>query len=132
MKVYLFKPRFAPMVEAGTKRQTIRPKRKHPTKVGDELSLRTWTGKPYRSKQRILRQGERCKEVHSFELRAIQESNFLRLQCFLDGVRQETWITGNGDWDKLAHADGFASAGEMIDWFGKEHGFPFEGELIKW
>lgn len=44
MKVYLFKLRFALLVEAGTKRQTIRPKRKHPTKVGDELSLRTWAG----------------------------------------------------------------------------------------
>jgi hypothetical protein len=51
MKVLMFQPRFAPLVEAGTKTQTIRPVRRRPIVVGDELSLRAWTGLPYRSPQ---------------------------------------------------------------------------------
>src|SRR4051812_24376838 len=54
MIVLMFQPRFAPLVESGKKRQTIRPTRKRPIKTGDRLSLRTWTGKPYRSKQQYL------------------------------------------------------------------------------
>lgn len=122
MKVYLFQYRFAPLVESGTKRTTIRPRRKHPTKVGDVLSLRAWTGKPYRSKQRILRSGERCKEVHWFR---IYGDSVIAME--LDGRMLEIWET-----DALAKADGFSCAQDMMTWFRNEHGVPFQGELIKW
>lgn len=122
MKVYLFQPRFAPLVSNGTKRTTIRPRRKHPTQVGDELSLRAWTGKPYRSKQRMLREGERCKAVHHF--RIYGDSVIVMV---LDGRMLEIWET-----DALAKADGFTGAQDMATWFRKEHDMPFEGELIAW
>ena len=32
----------------------------------------------------------------------------------------------------IAKADGFANAEEMVDWFEKQHGLPFEGWLIRW
>ena len=57
MRVRTFKPQFAPLVKAGTKRQTIRPMPKRERdipKEGDLESWREWTGKPYRSKQREL------------------------------------------------------------------------------
>lgn len=57
MKVLLFQPRFANLVAAGTKRQTIRPTRKIPIVRGDDLSLRQWQGLPYRSKQVELARG---------------------------------------------------------------------------
>lgn len=53
--VVLFQRRFAPLVESGAKLQTIRLPRKRTIHAGDTLSLRTWTGAPYRSKQRPLR-----------------------------------------------------------------------------
>lgn len=34
--------------------------------------------------------------------------------------------------DQLARADGFASIDDMLDWFHKTHGLPFEGVLIEW
>ena len=41
MPAYNFKKQFAAAVEDGTKRQTIRPKRKRPTVPGDTLYLNT-------------------------------------------------------------------------------------------
>ena len=32
----------------------------------------------------------------------------------------------------IAKADGFGSWEEMLDWFEKTHGLPFEGLLIRW
>ncbi len=52
--VRLFKPRFAKLVKAGKKLQTIRPLPNRIPRSGDTLSLRTWKGKPYRSKQRLI------------------------------------------------------------------------------
>jgi hypothetical protein len=34
--------------------------------------------------------------------------------------------------DKIAVADGFKDWREMVQWFSKTHGLPFEGELITW
>lgn len=42
--VRMFKPQFAPMVENGTKLQTVRPRPKRMPKEGDAISLRCWTG----------------------------------------------------------------------------------------
>lgn len=131
MKVYLFKPRFAPLVEAGTKRTTIRPRRKHPTKVGDLLSLRTWEGKPYRSKQRILREGERCKEVHSFRISVSPNMGGGIHFAFI----VDNYPIHNPARTELAQADGFKDDIDMLRWFMEEHDVEhrnFEGELIKW
>lgn len=130
MRVYMFKPRFAPLVEAGTKRQTIRPKRKHPTKVGDVLSLRCWEGKPYRSKQIVLRQGDVCKEVHSVWIGLVENADHLPMVQFrLDGT---VLSVATGESNELAKLDGFSSDVDMFVWFEIEHGLPFEGELIRW
>lgn len=47
--VRMFKPQFAPLVESGKKLQTVRPTPKRMPKPGDKISLREWTGLPYRS-----------------------------------------------------------------------------------
>jgi hypothetical protein len=122
MIVRMFKPRFAPLVEAGTKLQTVRPRPKRlrdMPKEGDAISLRTWTGLPYRSKQRNLRESL----VASVELVLITR----------EGV-----TTGGPDrriepqCDEFARADGFESWAELIAWFEEQHGLPFLGILIKW
>lgn len=116
--VRMFKPRFAALVEAGTKTQTVRPTPARMPKAGDKLSLRMWTGKPYRSKQR--------------ELRAATVLHVAKIK--LDGLNM--WFDGVLASDHkqrvFAIADGFSSAGEMRDWFENEHGLPFEGVVILW
>lgn len=118
MIVKMFKPQFAPLVEAGTKCQTVRPLPKRTPKAGDKISLRMWTGKPYRSKQRVLRESE---------IVAVQTLRMTESDMWLDGVRQ----TGNQNWE-FALADGFKSSREMCNWFADTHGLPFYGVVIKW
>ena len=116
--VRMFKPRFAALVEAGTKTQTVRPTPARMPKAGDKLSLRMWTGKPYRSKQRVLREATVLHVVR------------IKLDCFdmwFDGVR-----ASEAKQEAFAIADGFSSAYEMLDWFDNEHGLPFEGVVILW
>lgn len=48
-------------------------------------------------------------------------------RIFVDGTPQD-----GRNADTFAQADGFKDEQEMIDWFGKTHGLPFEGSLIKW
>jgi hypothetical protein len=116
--VKLFQPRFAPMVEAGTKRQTVRmrPKRERDMpEPGDKFSGREWTGKPYVSKQRVLREGI-ITEVEPITI-------------------EEDYITVNTNsepCESFAKADGFTDFHDMIEWFKSTHSLPFEGILIKW
>ena len=113
--VRMFKPQFAPLVESGVKRQTVRPYPKRMPKAGDQISLREWTGKPYRSKQRVLREAV-ITEVSSVDI-------------------TETGIAVNSyaePCDDFAVADGFRDFFELRDWFKATHGLPFEGVVIKW
>jgi len=130
LKVYLFKPQFVELVARGEKRQTIRPKRKHPTKVGDELSLRTWEGKPYRSKQRILAAAI-CKETHEFKISVNPNpEGGVRFSFAVDG-----YPLHNPMRTELAKRDGFKDDVDMLNWFRKFHDLDhlnFEGELITW
>jgi hypothetical protein len=115
MRVIMFKEQFAPMVAAGTKRQTIRKTAR--CKVGDWLSLRRWTGKAYRSKQEVLRT-DVCTRV--MPVRIAYEDDYVDL---------------GGDWvprENLAALDGFKDWAEMRDWFEAVHGLPFSGWLIEW
>lgn len=106
MRVILFQDRFAELVRAGTKRQTIREKAR--CKPGSQLSLRRWTGKPYRSKQEHLREAM-CLCVQG---------------VFID----ESTIPD----DDFAKADGFKNWAELLGWFRETHGLPFKGEVVRW
>lgn len=59
MNVILFQPRFEPLILAGTKTTTIRPTRRDGrprARSGEQVSLRVWSGLPYRSPQREVGQ----------------------------------------------------------------------------
>jgi hypothetical protein len=120
MKVFMFKPRFARLVEAGTKRQTVRPWRNNPVHVGDELSLREWTGGPYRSKQRILKTAV-CVATTPFSIR--RGSVLIDGRCVLMDVLHS-----------FALNDGFRDEMEMVSWFAHEHqeSEDFEGFVTYW
>lgn len=117
--VRLFKPQFAALVEQRIKRQTVRPTPKRMPRPGDRISLRAWTGLPYRTPQRVLLESI----VTSVE--AITFTRLHRIQ-FQDGIlRAEEEYA-------FARDDGFFDAAEMFAWFEREHGLPFSGVLIEW
>ena len=97
------------------KTQTVRPTPKRMPKTGDKISLRCWEGKPYRSKQRVLREAI----ITSVDHCEITE----------DGVIVNSYAEPAF---AFAKADGFAGFWEMADWFRETHGLPFEGVLIRW
>lgn len=120
-RVYMFKPRFAPLVKSGAKRHTVRPRRKRPTCVGDQVSLREWAGLPYRSKQVVLRESVCCMKAAPFE---INEDGLF----FVDGM-----YMGKAWSENFARGDGFRDKAEMVEWFRGEHGLPFrDGEIVYW
>lgn len=116
--VRMFKPQFAPLVLSGEKCQTIRPTPKRMPKSGERISLRQWTGKPYRSKQRVLRESI-VAEVLPVKINA---AAIMVNGCVLLG--DEEWA--------FAKADGFNTPQDLLDWFNFTHGLPFEGVVIKW
>jgi hypothetical protein len=120
--VRMFKPQFAGLVERGKKLQTIRPTPKRMPKSGDKISLRAWIGKPYRSKQRVLREAI-IEEVVSIRIdeRSL-ETNGVKW-CY-HGISLGM--------ESFAERDGFQNWSEMVEWFRSTHGLPFEGVLIRW
>lgn len=118
--VRMFKPQFATLVDAGTKLQTVRPTPKRIPQAGDRISLRAWTGKPYRSKHRVLR------EARIVAVRKVRFAGY-----FFDGGPRDA--RGEGiSLDAFAQADGFACWRELVKWFESTHGLPFEGIVIHW
>lgn len=117
--VRTFKPQFAPLVEAGTKLQTVRPVPKRMPEAGDQISLRTWSALPYRSKQRRLREGmiERVRELILHATGQIELAG--------------RYLT-TPEMEAFARADGFADLEALLAWFRAEHGLPFTGILIEW
>lgn len=123
MCVKMFKPRFAPLVKAGTKLQTVRPIPKRMPKVGDTISLREWSGLPYRSKQRVLRVSIIT------EVRKV----FINAATVVFDCNIATMLKDKSDEDAFARADGFKDFNDLWRWFEETHGpMPFQGILIKW
>ncbi len=135
MRVLLFEPRFAALVADGRKRQTIRATAR--CTPGDRLSLRRWSGKPYRSSQIELARGV-CAEVLPVSIGRGEWGDGLRV-----GDR-DLGYWGDGDvWlmhDRMyfARADGFESMTELLNFFrhrkqrGKPAAWPFTGFVIRW
>lgn len=123
--VRMFKPRFAALVESGVKRQTVRPVPKRIPKPGDTLSLRAWTGQPYRSKQRVLREAV----VEKVERVVIGAHGALPV-CIIPLSTDVLNYWPNAE--TFAQRDGFTSWPEMRAWFEANHGLPFEGVVIYW
>jgi hypothetical protein len=122
MTVLTFASRFARLVESGAKPHTIRGERKRPIKVGDQLSLREWTGRPYGSPQRILRETT-CSAVQPIMIRR----SLGRTHIALDGV-----MLTPDQAEAFAQADGFGSVFELLLWFSEHGELPFNGWLIRW
>lgn len=119
MPLLNFQSRFAPHVESGEKRQTIRAYRKdgRDPKVGDRLYL--YTGARTKACRKL---GEATvRRVTTFEI----EAPVLAVGGKIYGIRDRRIRA-------IALRDGFSSADAMVHWFRKVHGFPFRGLLIEW
>ena len=117
-----FQAKFAPLVESGEKRQTIRKLRKdgRDPKPGDRLYL--YTGMRTKACRKL---GEvKCKKVYPIKLYV--RSRYGPLGRVVSMIGSPCGVT------RLARLDGFKSAAAMFDWFEKTHGLPFEGLLIRW
>jgi hypothetical protein len=123
MPAYNFLPRFAPLVESGEKRQTIRAvgKRRH-ARPGDLLQL--YTGQRTAFCRKLVSPDPVCIAVHLVDIHAISP---LCCEMFLDGrllyLREVV---------EIAKADGFAGSTEFFNFFYDVHDMPFHGVLIKW
>lgn len=123
MRVILYKPRFAPLVLAGTKRQTFRPTPKRPIPRGTILSHRQWSGLPYRTPQIRLCE-TKCRRTVPHEID----------QCGLiwRGHGFDQYLFTPAEAEAFARADGFRDHADMLEWFTANHDLPFRGLVIFW
>jgi hypothetical protein len=120
MGLYNFKKRFAPFVRNGTKRHTIRAKRRYPDKPGNPVHL--YCG--LRTKHTELLGRSTCVKVEDIRVT-------IDRQVYIDGV-----LLFDDEKNQLAFRDGFRSRGrarafeEMMEfWEGR---LPFTGDIIHW
>ena len=118
--VRMFKPQFAGLIERGEKLQTVRPTPKRMPKPGDKISLRAWSDKPYRSKQKLLAEGTISRVVP------------ITITAEAVLIRPTPQLTVHVPRGPFAVADGFSCWEEMRQWFERQHGLPFNGVLISW
>lgn len=122
MPLLNFQSRFAPLVESGEKRQTIRAYRKdgRDPKVGDRLYL--YTGARTKA----------CRKLGEARARLVREIRLSEAK----GAGLYAWLNAQvlslDETEELAMRDGFYGSEEMQDWFLETHGLPFRGLLIEW
>ena len=117
--VRMVKPQFVEAILAGRKKRTIRPIPKRKILKGDILDIRQWEGLPYRSKQI---------PVILAVVQSVRPVTITKNWIILEGVKLPRPHTAND----FAIADGFTGCPAMRDWFQKQHGLPFTGQLIEW
>jgi hypothetical protein len=114
----MFMPRFAEMVADGRKPHTVRPRPKRMPAAGDRISLRTWTGLPYRSKQRVLK--------------VATISEVMDVEIYGDSIHIAGRRLSAEQRESFAKSDGFLDFAELAELFRAMHGLPFEGIVIYW
>lgn len=121
MRVFMYKPQFAPLVESGKKKMTIRKYPERVDEVGTELSHRKWEGTPYRSKHIILKEGI----LHNTVAIEMPEKGKIWL------VKDKRYLS-DSEIRVIAQLDGFKNTLDFLDFFDKENGFPFKGLCYFW
>jgi hypothetical protein len=116
--VLTFKPRLRPKVLDRTKLNTMRANRKRPVKVGDVLSLRGWSGRPYMTPQ-IRLMDVICTRVTG----VVVDETFVRT-CDGEEIHNLPGLHA------FAVRDGFANWEGLIAYFRDQGPLPFVGTLI--
>ena len=130
MPALSFQKQFAPKVEAGEKTQTVRAKRKHPIKDGDNLMLYTGMRTKY---CRMLGYGV-CKDVS--EIQIVWNENHSGRNIIINDK-----VLNPEEMERFAMADGFGCFEEFFSFFKAQGGFlthcatgivTWEGDVISW
>ena len=117
MRVIMVKDRFVDAIKDGVKTTTIRKNAR--CLVGDEISIRVWAGKPYRSKHREIYK-TRCADIKPV---LVQETSlFIGTKTFKTPAALAV----------IARKEGFSDWNEMVSFFKDIHGLPFAGAMISW
>lgn len=113
-KVLLFEPPFHDRIRSGIKRSTMRLKAA--CKPGERLSLRTWEGRPYESKQvQLVPEFATCTAVTSIWLGIRDHS---QLQFLIQDGELNTWDSPDeGSLIDIAKLEGFDNLSDMSRWF---------------
>lgn len=105
----------ADLVVKGVKNQTIRKERKVPIQPGKPLML-------YRNQR-----SENAKLLKKVPCKSVDDITIEENRIIINGLI----LTENEKRD-LADADGFTSIGALREFFEKNYGLPFKGNIIKW
>jgi len=118
MGLYNFQARFVPKIEDGSKRHTIRGRRRYEDEPGDTMHL--FYGARTKQCRRLMRAP--CTKVQLLDIRPVPG---VGPAIFLDGERLSP-----DESERLAVADGFNDFAEMMSfWTGR---LPFEGKIYHW
>jgi hypothetical protein len=124
MPAYNFKSQFAPLVESGQKRQTIRRTARGATR-GATAYL--YTG------QRTAH----CRKIGEGTITDVLPIEIGRHACsepyavITEHDGRSTHLV-HKNLDAIAREDGFANGEEMVEWFSAQYGLPFSGFLHQW
>ena len=118
MIVYNFKEQFAPKVETGEKRQTIRQRRRDGRKPMPRQRVRLYVG------QRTTK----ARRIGDSTVTEVQDVQVVRGA----GGKPAVLVDGKEVWgeelEQLARADGFDAVDDFLSFFP----VGFEGHLVKW
>lgn len=123
VKILMFKRRFVPMIEIGVKISTIRGYG-NKVQVGDTVSMRYWSGAPYRSKTVEFWMDT----VASIEPCLIGHSTSDVFICVGQNHRHISYDSRHA----IARGEGFKDWWEMSQFFIAMHDLPFCGKIIRW
>ena len=145
MPAVSFQAQFVSLVESGAKRQTIRARRRdgRDPKRGDPLYL--FTAMRTTSCRRLIVPANigieiipvagrplghvvRCKSARPILIEAYGEAIGISIAGRWLGSYYDPWRAERN----LARADGFTDGEDMVAWFKRTHGLPFEGFVNRW
>jgi hypothetical protein len=121
--VTMFQHWTAKLVRERKKFQTIRPIGKRVPQVGEKISLREWSGLPYKSKQVLIYDG------------VIEDVFYVDIFPGGPGVKWKDvfrFYVLYKTYNDFAVADGYINYAHMANWFATQYGLPFTGRLIVW
>ena len=116
----MFQPQFHSAIWSGRKSSTIRLRAR--CQPGDELSLRLWFDKPYRSKQRLITSAV-CTAVIPISIGLDDHGDLLVIEG------GETLSTSR--MKELAKVEGFHDLKAMREWFERNHQLKPGDDLIQ-
>lgn len=119
-----FHSTFAPLVESGRKRCTIRAQRKRPIEIGEPLHC--FTGLRTKNARRLL-PPQTCLCARDIRMRWKSSGKYQSFECRPNGKKLTV-----SEVQQLAHADGFPSMDAFKAWFLPRGTTEFTGQLIEW